>query len=168
MNSKSIIILTFAITLFLLTPVLSVSGPAHDYAALKGVSTANAVFDFRDGIPESALIHLSLIHQTYKDRSIQDIGGKPHFVVVFMDNSVKFLSSNRDSFTQEERKIIEKFDKVLSAMAEDGIRLEICMFAADFYNVDPESITPVVERVPNGWISSIGYQAQGYVLVPVF
>jgi hypothetical protein len=41
-------------------------------------------------------------------------------------------------------------------------------FAANFFNVDPETISPLISRVDNGWISSIGYQAKGYQLVPVY
>ena len=36
------------------------------------------------------------------------------------------------------------------------------------YKVDASSISEDISRVPNGWISSIGYQAQGYSLVPVY
>jgi len=40
--------------------------------------------------------------------------------------------------------------------------------AAKVFNVDPVSVLPEIKRVGNGWISMIGYQAQGYSLVPVY
>ena len=59
-------------------------------------------------------------------------------------------------------------DDVIKAMADDGIRMDICAFAADFFKVDLGTISPLISRVDNGWISSIGYQEQGYTLVPVY
>ena len=156
-----------ALSLFL-SLIFAAPGSAEDYEALKGVNSLKAVFDFRTGNPDSALIHLQLINDTYKDKTVQGMPGKPDFVVVFMDSSVKLLSSNRDGFSTEVQKKLEEMDKVISAASEAGIRLEICKFAVDFYGVDIESISPEIHRVPNGWISSIGYQAKGYSLVPVF
>ena len=168
MNSKFIPIITISMFVLLLTPVVVLSGPAQDYEALKGVVQANTIFDFREGAPGGALVHLSLIHETYKDRTIQNLEGKSQFVVVFMGRSVNLVSSDTEGFTEEETETIEKIHKVITAMAKDGIKLEICRFAADFFDVKAESILPEIDQVANGWISSIGYQAQGYALVPIF
>ena len=59
-------------------------------------------------------------------------------------------------------------DKVISAMSKDGIKLEICMFAANLFGVASESVSPEINRVHNGWISSMGYQAKGYALIPAY
>ena len=56
----------------------------------------------------------------------------------------------------------------LAEMNRDGIRLEVCLFAADVHDVDPATIPGYIHRVDNGWISTLGYQAQGYSLVAVF
>lgn len=150
------------------TMIFAVSVAAQDYEALEGVKHANTVFDFRDGIPKSASIHLSLVHKTYQDKAIQGLAEKSDFVVVFMASSVKLLSSNRNEFTAEEKKALEQLDQVIAAMAKDGIKMEICLFAAKSYGVNPESISQEIDRVPNGWIASLGYQAQGYALVPAY
>lgn len=65
-------------------------------------------------------------------------------------------------------KTLAEMDKVVSAMAKDGIRMEMCMFAADLLKVDAASVSLEIQRVPNGWISSLGYQAKGYSLIPAF
>ncbi|MFO8084423.1 MAG: sulfur reduction protein DsrE [Desulfobacterales bacterium] len=143
-------------------------GMAGDYKALKDVQSVKTVFDFRDGNPEYALVHIKLLHDTYKDKAIRDVTDKPDFVVVFMAGSVKLLSNNRESFSPEEIKFLEEMDNVIKAMAIDGIHMEICAFAANFFTVDLETVSPLISRVDNGWISSIGYQAKGYTLVPVY
>jgi intracellular sulfur oxidation DsrE/DsrF family protein len=144
------------------------AGWSADYKALEGVQSLKTVFDFRDGVPESALVHIQLVHDTYKDKAIHGSMKKPEFVVIFMASSVKLLSSKRDAFSAEERKALGKMDQVISAMSQDGIRLEVCSFAVNFFGIDLESIAPEIHRVSNGWISSMGYQAQGYSLVPSY
>jgi len=141
---------------------------AQDYKSLEGINGVNTIFDFRDSTPASALGHLSLVHKTYKDKAIRSIEAAPEFVVVFMGQSVKLLSSDRKEFSEKERNTLKKMDNVISAMAEDGIRLEVCLVAVSSFGVAPESIAPEIDRVPNGWISSLGYQANGYALIPVF
>ena len=143
-------------------------GAAGDYLALEGVTAVKTIFDVRDGKPESALVHLQLLHDTYKDQAIRKASSRPDFVVVFMGPSVKLLSSNRESFSPEQRKTLEKVDLLLSAMAKDGIRLEMCLFAANFFHVDPKTVSSQLAPVGNGWISEIGYQAKGYSLVPIY
>jgi len=147
-------------------PVLSVG--AEDYNALKDVSSVSTMFDFRDGNPTSALVHLKLIHDTYKDAAIRAVSDKPDFAVVFMASSVKLLSKNRSGLSAEDQKSLEAFDQVLEAMARDGIRLEVCMVAVSYFEVDPASLPKVLMQVSNGWISSIGYQKRGYAMVPVY
>ena len=168
MKAKNIfltILVSSALCFLLVSPGLV---PAGEYKSLKGADSVDTVFDFREANPESALVHLSLAHDTFKDQAIRDTSKDPDFVVVFMGGSVKMLSSNREAFTDKQRKTLEKMDNVISKMAKDGMTLEVCLFAVNSLGVDPESISPEIERVPNGWIASIGYQANGYALVPVF
>jgi len=92
----------------------------------------------------------------------------PVFVLVFIGPSVKLISKNREGFSPEDQKSLDEIANTISAMSKDGINLEICLAAAKFFNVDPASVLPEIKRVGNGWISMIGYQAQGYSLVPVY
>ncbi|MCF8037669.1 MAG: DsrE family protein [Desulfobacteraceae bacterium] len=168
MKAKNIFlpILVFsALLLLLVSPALV---PAGEYKSLQGAGSADTVFDFRESDPASALAHLSLAHNVFRDQAIRDVSKDADFVVIFMGGSVKMLSSNRNAFTDDQRKTLERMDNVISKMIKDGITLEVCLFAVDSQGVDPESISPEIERVPNGWISSIGYQAKGYALVPVY
>jgi len=159
---------TFSFLAILLLIALPGPNPAHDHAPVKNMNPTRVIFDFRDGVPESALVHLQLVHQTYMDTAAGTKTARPEFVVVFMDSSVKLLSKNRGKFSPEQKKMLKKLDKTISAMTKDGVNLEVCVFAADFYGVDPQSFSPVIKRVENGWISSMHYQAKGYSMVPAF
>ena len=142
-------------------------GLSGEYNTLKGLMTVKAVFDFELGNPQSALVHLQVIQQTFKDKNMWVSKKKPEIVVVFVGPSVKLVSKNRSGFTAEDQKILDEYASTLAAMTKDGIKFEICLIAAKLLGVEPSSILPEITQVGNGWISMIGYQAKGYSLVPV-
>jgi len=139
---------------------------AKEAESLKGVKSAKAIFDVRVANPKAAAIQLNLIHLTYQ----QLVGEKkkPVCVVSFMGPAVKLISKNREGFSAEDQKSLDEIAETISKMAQDGIRVEICLFAANLFKVDPASILPEIKKVENGWVSVIGYQAQGYSLVAAY
>jgi len=140
---------------------------ATENEALSGVGSAKAVFDVRIGNPQSAAMHLKLMHQTYKDLAAAK--KKPVFRIVFLGPSVKLISKNRTGFTTpEDNKALDEIAEAVSAMSKDGIRFEICLVAAKVFNVDPATVLPEIKHVENGWISLIGYQAKNFSLVPAY
>ncbi len=139
---------------------------AEEYDAMKGVNSVNVMFDMRDGNLQSAIIHLNLIHDTYKE--LVAMKKNPVFVVVFMASAVKLISTDHRGFKPEEQKSLKEIAGIISGMSKAGIRVEVCLFAAKVFGVEPASILPEIERVGNGWISEIGYQARAYSLVPVY
>jgi len=164
MKRKIITLFNLFIAISLLCAVSTVS--AEEYKALKGIKSAKAVFDERESNPKNTALHLTGVHQTYKE--LAAMKKNPVFVVVFIGPSVKLISKNREGFSPEDLKSLEEIANTISAMAKDGINFEICLAAATFFKVDPASVLPEIKRVGNGWISMIGYQAQGYSLVPVY
>ena len=151
-----------------LTFVAVTLGWGEEYEALQGLTSINAVFDVRISNPKSAALHLKLVHDTYKDRNILAVTNKPTFVVIFMGPSVKLISKNREGFSLEEQKILDEIATTISEMSGDGIKLEICLFAAKVFGIDPASVLPGIKQVPNGWISLMGYESKGYSLVPAY
>ena len=139
---------------------------AEEYDAMKGVNSVNVMFDMRDGNLETAIIHLNLIHDTYKE--LVAMKKNPIFVVVFMAGAVKLISTDHSGFKAEEQRFLEEISSIISTMSKAGIRVEVCAFALKVFGVEPASILSEIERVENGWISEIGYQARGYSLVPVY
>jgi intracellular sulfur oxidation DsrE/DsrF family protein len=164
MERKIIPLVNLFIAILLLCAVSTVSG--EEYEAMKGIKSAKAFFDERESNPKSAVLHLKVIHQTYKE--LAAMKKNPVFVLLFIGPSVKLISKNREGFSPEDQKSLDEIANIISAMSKDGIKLEICLVAAKVLNVDPASVLPEIKRVGNGWISEIGYQAQGYSLVPVY
>lgn len=149
--------------------LIVVSFPAaseEQYEALKGVTSAKAVFDVRIASPQSAALHLKLIHQAHKDLAAAK--KRPDFRVVFMGPAVKLISKDREGFKPEDNQALDEIAAAVSAMSKDGIRLEMCLVAARLMKVDPATALPEITRVENGWISLIGYQGKDFSLVPAY
>jgi uncharacterized protein len=163
-NRKKMLVVS--LTAFFLV-LLSLSyALAAEYDAMKGVNSVNVMFDVRVGNPQSAIIHLNLIHDTYKE--FVAMKKNPVFVVVFMGSSVKLISSDHRGFKAEDENSLKEIADIISRMSKTGIRVEACLFAAKVVGVEPASILPEIKRVGNGWISEVGYQSRGYSLVPVY
>ena len=164
MKTRIMPLLSLFVAISLVCAVSGVS--AEEYASMKGVESVKVVFDERESNPKIAALHLTGMHQTYKE--LATMKKNPVFVVVFIGPSVKLISKNREGFSPEDLKSLDEIANTISAMAKDGINLEMCLIAAKFFNVDPASVLPEIKGVGNGWIPIIGYQAQGYSLVPVY
>ena len=140
--------------------------PATEYKSLENVKSAKAVFDLRTGQPMVAFNTLELIGKTYK--ALIDAKKKPKFVVVFFGPSLRLISRNTSGFKPDEVKVLHKIAQTVSALSREGIKLEICLVSAKNFHVNPESVLPEIDKVPNGWIALIEYQARGYSLVPAY
>ncbi len=156
-----------ALSIFMIV-IAGVNAVGAEHGSLRDVTSVKAIFDVRAGNPTSVAVLLGLIHQTFNDSSIRQVTEEPEFVIVFIGPAVKLISTQTEGFSAEERDAIGQIAKTISEMAEDGIELEICLAAADMFGVDPATVLPEIKRVPNGVISLIGYQAQGYSLVPIY
>ena len=153
--------LMFCVSLLSILPA-----PAEEYQALNGVKTAKAVFDIRMSDPKGTALHLKVIQQTFKDLIAEK--KSPDFVLIFIGPSVKLVSTDRKSFAPEDQQALDEIAGTISQMSTDGIRLELCLVSAKVFGVDPSTVLKEIKTVGNGWVSEIGYQAQGYSLVPVY
>ena len=157
---------TFLVVAFSISLTASSAALAQEYAALKGVTSTKVVFDVRTGIPKVAALQLKLIRQTNKDLIAEKKA--PISTVVFLSQSVKLVSSGREGFAPEDLPLLDEIAEAVRDLSRDGIGLELCLFAAKIHKVEPASVLPEITKVENGYISIIGYQAQGYTLVPVY
>lgn len=163
---KSTILALIFLTGALSPTAVGFAGQEDD--ALKGLKSVKAIFDFRTGNLKIAAVMLDAIHETFKGKDIATVTKKPEFMVVFLGPSVKLITSNREGISPEDLEILDAIAGRISKMAKDGIKLEICLFAARMFNVDPATVLPDIKHTENGVISLIGYQAKGFSLVPIY
>ena len=138
------------------------SAVAATYESLDGLSGLEMVYDFRLENPQKAELFLELIHKTYQDKDLNQLGESPRLVVVINGAAVRLIAEDQQGFSSEDQVHLQNIASRLSAMAADGIRFEGCLVAARIFKVDPNLFLSSINKVNNAWISIAGYQAQQY------
>ncbi|MEM8845435.1 MAG: DsrE family protein [Pseudomonadota bacterium] len=155
------IILTISITL----PALAEK--PSDENALKDISQAKVIWDITISDPKRLLRVMRVISTTYDDLVEQNV--QPQMIFAFrggvlrlLDNSEKERSSEDDQAHQELLLLINEISM------RNGVVMESCSVAAHLMGIDNENIITEVVPVGNTFVSLIGYQQQGYALIPIY
>ncbi|MGB2690352.1 MAG: DsrE family protein [Desulfobacterales bacterium] len=167
-NNNAIVRHFFAIMVVTFTIAL-IASPAvsSQYAALDGVKQVKAVFDVSLGSPKMANIVFWAVKNVYEDESVRALSKPPQVAVVFHGPAVKLISTNHKDFKDSDKGALDEFANMIRQMKKDGVKLEVCLYALKVLGVDPATIIPEVDIVGNGFISVVGYQAQGYSVVTI-
>lgn len=148
-------------------PVLAADQAINDQAALAGLKTGKGVFLVDIGDANKLNFYLEVIQGTHK--GMQNQGVEPDFVLVYIGPSVKYLSSSPAPETEQGAGgLLMEIESSVEALAALGVRQEVCAVATRVFGIDNSTVLPDMKLVGDGFISLIGYQAQGYHLVPVF
>jgi len=156
------------ISLFVLLAISSMPVVAGEYDnALKDVKGVKVVFDVGLGEPKVANAVFWAVRNSYEDKTVQGLPEKPRMAMVFHGPAVKLLAKDTSGFPEGARGEIAKFQEMIRQLKKDGVKLEVCLYAAKVMGVDPTTIMPEIDQVGNGFISVIGYQAQGYSVIVI-
>ena len=167
-NNNAIIRHFFAFMVVTFTIALIASPAASsEYAALEGVKQVKAVFDVSLGSPKMANIVFWAVKNVYKDESVRALSKPPQVAVVFHGPAVKLISTNHKDLKDSDKGALDEFANMIRQMKKDGVKLEVCLYALKVLGVDPATIIPEVDIVGNGFISVVGYQAQGYSVITI-
>lgn len=157
----------FAILMLACTMVQAGEMAINDQAALDDLKVGKGVFLVDIGDAKKLNFYLEVIQGTYK--GMKDQGVEPDFILVFIGPSVKYLSTSSSSDTEQGAGgILMEIESNVEALAALGVRQEICAVATRVFGIENNTVLPDLTLVGDGFISLIGYQAQGYHLVPVF
>ncbi|MGV8990621.1 MAG: DsrE family protein [Thiobacillus sp.] len=143
------------------------TAPINDAAALRGVKEGKGVFliDFDDA--KKTAFYLETIKGTHAGLIRQ--GVKPKFVIVYIGPTVRFLTTKPDDVLElEQGETLKAIAARVKELNQLGIRQEICAVATKVFNVPNETVLPSLTLVGDGFISLIGWQTQGYKLIPLF
>lgn len=161
-------ILIFCMLLFSpLLPVQAATAPINDAAALQGVKDGKGVFliDFSDA--KKIAFYLEIIKGTHAGLTRQ--GVKPSFVIVYIGPTVRFLTTAPDGELElEQGDALKAIADRVKELDQLGVRQEICTIATRVFKVPNETVLPGLTLVGDGFISLIGWQTQGYKLIPLF
>lgn len=168
MNNVTTKMLSALLMLFIAHLVSAESPAIDDKAALADLKTGKGVFLIDIGDAKKLNFYLEVIQGTHKGMKSQ--GVEPDFVLVYIGPSVKYLTTSPAEATEQAAGdvLMDIESNVAKLAALGGVRQEICAVATRVFKIDNDTLVPGLTLVGDGFISLIGYQAQGYHLVPVF
>ena len=168
MNNRYVLAVLLLMTAGLLVPATVLAEKTFDdSAALNGVRETQSVFliDFTN--PKKTAFYLEVILGTHAGLVRQ--GVKPDMVLVFIGETVKYLSTEPDDLlAMEYGDELDSIAESARAFKQLGVRMEVCAVATQVFGVDNDTVLPEMEVVGDGFISLIGWQTQGHKLVPIF
>jgi intracellular sulfur oxidation DsrE/DsrF family protein len=129
-----------------------------DTHALAGADTARVVWDINAADAQKLTRQMGVIARTYDD--LQAAGATPHMVFAFRGPAVTFVAAGHAQFEA-------LAERLRALMERPNVRMEICGIAAGNNGVDLAQVLDGVEPVNNTFVSLIGWQQQGYTLIPI-
>ncbi len=154
-------IFVFGLFILVSTPV-----QAMEYKSLEGLKGLDTVFDYGNGSPEEALVVFPAIREVYQAKSVTSLPNPSANVIVFHNHAVKFLTTDRTK-DKDKNKTLDQVAEMIRQFKKDGVRMVVCMYAVKVFGINPETILPEIEKVPNGFVSVSAYQAKGYSLIAI-
>ena len=149
---------------------LSTALTAHafdDTDALRGVKEGKGLFLVDLTQPQKPALYLEIIQGSHAGLKRQ--GVKPDFVVVYIGPTVRFLTTKpSDELELEFGDELARIQKAVKRLGELGVKQEVCAIATRVFDVDNATLPKEMKLVGDGFISLIGYQSQGYKLVPIY
>lgn len=133
--------------------------------ALKNVTQSNVYFDVSLDDDKKILLRLELLQRT--TQQLKDAGVDVSVVIGFRGGASRFITKGDHYVLDEETGNKKKIQEWVSRFANEGMRLEQCSIAAELLDIAYDDFLPEITIVANGYISLIGYQNQGYAVVPM-
>lgn len=149
-------------------PVASMAAEKLDNAeAVQGLETVRAVYDVRKSNPKALAAYLKAIVGNHAN--LLKEGVKPDLRMVFIAESVKFITTRpNDEIALEHEATLKEIAGLVAELDRLGVKMEVCSGATKAYGVDNATLLPQLKAVRSGFIAIMGYQNQGYALVPVY
>lgn len=155
------------ILLLMMSYQLQAANAINDRSALADLSVGKGVFLIDIGDAKKLNFYLKIIQGTFQRMQNQNV--KAEFVLVYIGPSVKYLTTAPSAEVEQSMgDVLLDIESNVEKLSALGIRQEVCAVATDAFGIANDSLVEGLELVGDGFISLIGYQSQGYHLVPVF
>jgi intracellular sulfur oxidation DsrE/DsrF family protein len=141
----------------------------NDAAALQDVTVGQAVFDINipGNNPQKLALYLQVIQETYTGLVAQNV--QPDILLAFRGSAVKMITTAQpDNIALDTEEQLEQVADLLEDLMSKGVKVEACSVATRLFNVANDSLLSGIKPVGNTFISLIGYQAQGYAVIPIY
>src|SRR5210317_1587595 len=133
--------------------------------SLNGVTKAYVYFDISLKEDELLVFRMNLLDRTI--REMNEAGLEVTTVIGFRGGASRFITKDDHYVLEEEVENKKKIQDWIKRFSSQGITVEQGAIAAEINDIPVDDFLSEVKLVGNGYISLIGYQAQGYSVVPM-
>ena len=133
--------------------------------SLNGVTKAHVYFDISLKEDELLVFRMNLLDRTI--REMNEAGLEVTAVIGFRGGASRFITKDEHYVLGEEVENKKKIQDWIKRFSSQGITIEQCAIAAEINDIPVDDFLSEVKIVGNGYISLVGYQAQGYSVVPM-
>lgn len=137
----------------------------NDGDALARNKQGKIIFDVNLTEANKMVLYLSVIKQTHFDLKKQHI--KPDIVLAFRGLAVTLIQDTIETQSSEEQMVFEQIRMLIEELQSLGMNMEACSVATGLFQVPNDSILPGIKVVGNTFVSLMGYQNQGYAIIPI-
>jgi intracellular sulfur oxidation DsrE/DsrF family protein len=163
--TKSIINLFGTLVLALFISTTAHSGTANDADALNGYNQGKIVFDINLKDKKSLGLYLNVIKQTHEDLKKQKIN--PDIILAFRGLAVTLIQKGEDKATEDQKQMSDQIKSQIEQLQSMGVKMEVCSVATGLFQVPDERVLTDMKIVGNTFVSLMGYQHQGYAIIPI-
>lgn len=133
--------------------------------SLEGLKKAQVYFDVSLKDDNLLVFRMELLDRTVKE--MKEAGLEVTGVIGFRGGASRYITKDDHYVLEEQISNKRKIQAWVKRFSGKGIVIEQCLIAAEIFDIPTEDFLPEVTIVGNGYISLVGYQAQGYSVVPM-
>ena len=133
--------------------------------SLNGLTKVSVYFDVSLKEDELLVFRMDLLDKTIK--MMEESGLEVTTVIGFRGGASRFITKDDHYVLEEEVENKKKIQDWIKRFSSQGITIEQCAIAAEINDIPVDDFLSEVKIVGNGYISLVGYQAQGYSVVPM-
>jgi hypothetical protein len=152
------------ITLYCATAAAVSAQTAYDNSdALKGIKNVRIYFDVNLKDDDLLVFRMELLDRTIQHLQEADVDAS--VVIGFRGAASRYITRDDHYVLEEQVANKIKIQDWVKQFAKQGFRIEQCAVAAEMLDIPTDDFLSEIEIVGNGYVSLIGYQAQGYAVV---
>lgn len=133
--------------------------------SLKGLQQAHVYFDVNLKDDKLLVLRMELLDRTVKE--LEEAGLEVTGVIGFRGGASRYITKVDHYVLERQISNKRKIQDWVKRFSDKGIVIEQCLIAAQILDIPTNDFLPEVTIVGNGYISLVGYQAQGYSVVPM-
>lgn len=157
-------IVAVCLAVFFAAP-LTAQASVDNSSALQDIKNVRVYFDASLKDDDLLVFRMELLDRTI--RQMEEAGVDVSGVIGFRGGASRFITKEDHYVLEEQAGNKVKIQEWIRRFSQQGLVIEQCAVAAEILDIPVEDFLPEVKIVGNGYISLIGYQAQGYSVVPM-